>query len=232
MNKTLIVLILTTLGFCSYGQNDPTTKPGGDEDVITADATTLDESRIRTKTHEVSYVHTEANYTDSSGKGVIIQNGFPRGGGRISHELDYGHATFWSRVMNKGDTPLKVTIDFPADSIIIFPASSGHIKLLVPQDTMTIDQVSKYSYGLRNIKTFVESNFHEPSQIQRTINPNEDCMFYVVLLSHFPASSVHVIRRTGLFLKGEDLFYRLTIDSSTSNLVPCGRLAFTDEADK
>ena len=232
MNKTLIVLILTTLGFYCYGQNDQSTKIKVTDDVKSVDTITLDESRINSKTHEFNYIDTEANYTDSVGKGIIIQNGFPRGGGRLysSNDISYGHAVFWSRVVNMKDTPLKITINFSADPTIIFPSSNGHIKLLVPQDTMTIDKVSKYGYGLKNLRTFVESNFHQSSQIQRTINPKEDCIFYVVLLSHF-SSSDEVIGRTGLFLKGQDLFYRLTIDSSTSKLIPCGRIAFENEDD-
>ena len=230
MQKTLVILILTTLGFYTYGQNEQSTKSMVTDDVETADTIALDENRINSKPHEFDYLDTEADYSDSTGKGIIIQNSGPRGGPINTPSGKYGAAVFWSRVINNRDTPLKITISFPADSTIIFPSSNGHIKLLVPQDTMTIDKVSEFGYGLKNLETFVQSNFHQSSQIKRTIDPSEDCIFYVVLLSHF-SSSDEVIRQAGLFLKGEDLFYRLTIDSSTSKLMPCGQIALKNEDD-
>lgn len=233
MEKTLIILVLATLGFYSCRQKDLSTKNKEIDELKTVDTITLDEHRIKSQEiNSNNHIHTEANYTDSTGKGIIIQNGFPRGGGRIysSKGMTYGHAVFWSRLINKTDTPLTITINFPADSILIFPSSNGHIKLLIPQETMRMDQVSEFSYGLENIKPFVESNFHKPSQLQRTIKPNEDCIFYVVLLSHF-ASADEVIRRTGLLLKEQDLFYRLTVDSLTSKIIPCGRIVFNNEED-
>jgi len=221
-----------TLGFYSFRLNDQSTKDKVVDDVVSEDTLTLDENSIKSQEFiSINYINTEANYTDTTGIGIIIQNSGPRGGGRVSDDIDYGYAVFWSRVINKKDTPLKITINFPADSTMIFPSSNGHIKLLVPPDTMTIDKVSEFSYGLENLRTFVESNFHQPSQIQRTINPNEDCMFYVVLLSHF-SSRDQVIRKTGLFFKEQELFYRLNIDASTSKIIPCGRVTFKNEDDK
>lgn len=222
MKKTLIILmIVKVLSFYSFGQNK------------LSDTVILDESKI--KFQEISsynYVHTEANYTDSTGKGIIIQNGFPRGGGRIYsfNDISYEHAVFWSRVINKTDKPSKIIIKFPADSILISSSSNNHIKLLVPPDMMTIDQISKFSYGLTNVQAFVKSNFHQTSQLEKTINPNEDCIFYIVLLSHF-SSDDKVVRRTGLFLKEQNFFYRLTIDSLTSKLIPCGQIIFDKKDD-
>lgn len=246
MKIPLTILILTSLGFYSCGQNDHTSKNKLADKVKTADAITIDKmaddelivdtikidtSKIKTREFSSNtYFHTEADYKDSTGNGIIIQNGFPRGGGTliISNEVPYGHAVFWSRVVNKTDTLSEITVNFPADSIVIFPSTNAHFKLLVPPDTMTLDKVSKFSYGLENIKTFVEGNFHQPSQIQRVIKPNEDFIFYVVLLSHL-SSSDKGISRAGLFLKGQDLFYRLTVDSMTSKLIPCGQIAYKIE---
>ncbi len=201
------------------------------EDVKKIDTIRIDESRISTQEFsDNTYFHTEANYTDSAGLGIIIQNGFPRGGGTLytANEIPYGHAVLWSRVVNNTETPVQITVNFPADSIVIFPSSGVHFKLFVPQDTMTLDKVSKFGYGLENIRTIVESNFHQGTKIERTIQPNEDCIFYVILLSHLSTSDTGV-SRTGLFLKGQDLFYRLTVDASTSKLVPCGRIAFEND---
>lgn len=232
MSKTLLALILMTFGFCSYGQDDHSSKSAATTNAELVDGLTLDESKIKSKTHEVDYIDTEANYTDSDGKGIIIQNGFPRGGGSVYSPsgVPYGHAVFWSRVINRGDTPLKIVVRFPADSTVIFPATNGHVRLLVPQDTMAIENVSTFGYGFKNLRAFVKQDFHQSSQIQRTIQPGEESIFYVVLLSGFFLPD-EVIRRTGLFLNGQELFYRLTIDSSTSKLIPCGEITFVNEDD-
>jgi len=228
MRKNLLILILTTSAFCSCGQNHKSTTDNVNSDVKTVDTITLNENRIKTQDFSYdSYIHTEANYIDSSGKGIIIQNSYPRGGGSIysSNEKQYGHAIFWTRVVNKEDRPLELTINFPADSIIIFPTSNVHFKLLVPPDRMTVDKISTFSFGLGGVETFVNKNFHQPSQIRRTIHPNEDCLFYIILLSHF-AQPDKGVRRTGLFLKEQNLYYKLSIDSLHSKLIPCGRIAF------
>jgi len=231
MKKTITILILTIIGYFACGQSDQPTKDKVTRKVIAEEPIPIHKSEIHTQEYSAdNRIHTEANYADSTGSRIIIQNGFPRGGGRVSDDIDYGHAVFWSRLQNKTDSLLEITINFPADSIIIFPSSNGYIKLLVPQDTMTMDKVSVFSYGLDNIKTFIESNFHQSSQIHRTIKPNEETMFYVILLSHF-ASSDQVIRRTGLFLEGQDLLYRLSIDDSTSKIIPCGQIIFKNEGD-
>lgn len=230
MNKTLVINILLLVALYSCGQNAKTVENPVNKKSLTADTVIIDESKITTKKYSnLTYFHTEANYIDSTGQGIIIQNGFPRGGGSIlaSDDRTYGHAVFWSRIINKTDTLLELTIHFPADSIVIFPSSHAHFKLLVPSDTMTMDKVSEFNYGLENIESFAKSNLHQASQIQRTINPHEECSVYVVLLSHL-SSSDNGISRTGLFLKEQNLYYRLTVDSLTSKLIHCGHIAYHD----
>ena len=230
MRKSLTILILTTIAFYSCGQNPKAITDKVISDIRTVDRKAKYESRIKTQSFftKDSYIHTEANYTDATGKGIIIQNSFPRGGAFSvnSNEKKYGYAVFWTRVINKEDTTLELTINFPSDSIIIIPSSNVHFKLLVPPDTMTLDKVSTFNFGLEGIQTFVDKNFHQPSQLQRTINPNEECMFYIILLSHLSPSDKGVTR-TGLFLEGQDLFYKLNdMDSSNSKLISCGWISF------
>lgn len=229
MKNILTILLFITTIICSCGQsNKPLPSDGGNTVKIT-DLLKIDESKITTTNFSLdTYIHTEGEYTDVAGKGIMIQNGFPRGGGLIhtSEEMEYGHAVFWSRVVNKTEKPIELNIYFPADSIIIYPSPHVHFKLLVPPDTMTLDQVSVYSYGLKDIPTFVESNFHQPSQLQRTVLPNEASIFYVILLSHLSTSDKG-ISRTGLFLKDQDFYYRLTSPLGVKT-IPCGRIVFKD----
>ncbi len=220
---------MTTAIICSCGQSNHLTADKAEQPIETADSIVIDTSRIKRETfsHD-SYIHTEADYTDSTGKGIIIQNSYPRGGGLIYTKgiQQYGHAVFWTRVVNKTDKTLELNVHFPADSILVYPSPHAHFKLLVPPDTMTLDQVSVFGFGLENIKTFVESNFHQASQIRRTIPSNEESIFYVVLLSHLPTSDQGV-SRTGLFLNEQNLFYRLSSPLGVK-FIPCGRITFQE----
>lgn len=232
MKIKLIILLLLTLVFSSCGQHTKATANKELGDVLTQDKISIDESRITTIDFDRdSYIHTEADYTDANGKGILIQNSYPRGGGTIINpsEMEYGHAVFWTRVVNKTDTTLKLSINLPSDSIKFSPSSKAHFKLLVPQDTMTLDKTTTFSFGLDNVGDLVVSNFYQPSQLIRRIGPNEESIFYIILLSHVPPTE-RGISRTGLFLSGQDLFYRLSRDSTNSKLIPCGRIAFGNEA--
>ncbi|WP_190811444.1 hypothetical protein [Flagellimonas sp. S3867] len=64
--------------------------------------------------------------------------------------------------------------------------------------------------------------------LQRTIKPEEECLFYVIMLMHFPEQSGSV--RAGLFLKEQDLFYRFTVNPLDSEIIPCGKIAFKNDA--
>ena len=220
---------MATIGLCSCGQSNKSKLNPVTPDKKTTDTVIIDENKTITKTFSFeSYVHTETDYTDATRKGTIIQNSYPRGGGRIytsNESLQYGHAVFWTRIVNKTENPIELNIHFPADSFVMYPSPHTHFKLLVPQDYMTFDKVSTFSFGFEGVGAFVENNFYQPSQLQRTIPPNKATMFYVVLLSHI-AGTDEGIGRTGLFLKEEALFYKLTVNPSISKLMPCGQITF------
>lgn len=221
-----------TIGFYSCDQHEQsiTTNTIPSFIVEIPDSVELDTSKIKEEGFSFdSYIHTEADYTDSAGKGIIIQNSYPRGGGTIYMTQDtqlYGHAVFWTRIINQSDQPLSFNIHFPADSFLIYPSPDAHFKLLVPQDVMRLDRVTAFSFGFDNVKGFVESNFYQPSELKRTIPANGETMFYVVLLSHLSKSGQGA-SRTGLFLKGENLYYRL-ISSKGIKLLPCGWIDFEE----
>ena len=218
------LLLLMYLGIISCGGNHKSLKNVKADGGINDDVSPIDstgEGDIET------YVHTQYDYTDSLGRGIIIQNGYPRGGGPIfvSDDKSYGHPVFWSRVINKNISPVKLHLDFPADSIKILPNSNAHFNLLLPPDTMSLNNISTYSYGLGGIKEFVRENFYERSELKWTIPPDEDMMFYVILLSHL-SDADNGVWRTGLALDGSELWYNLVIDSSHSKAIPCGEVGF------
>jgi len=160
-----------------------------------------------------------------TGKGVIIQNSGPRGGPYTDPTgKRFGHAIFCTRVINETATPIKFTINFPADSFSISPLPLSYFKLFLPPDTMTMDKEPSYDYGATGLKSFMDTGLNKPTSLQKTINPNEEYLFYVGMLMKMPDNGPV---RTRLVLKEGDLFYRVSIAGQLdSALIPCGHIIF------
>ena len=160
--------------------------------------------------------HTRYDYTDSIGKRLIIQNGFPRGGIKYTDPDGevYGYAVFWTRIINETDNPLELKIDF-LDSYEVPSFPGKYFKILVLPDTMTRDKEDLFSYGLTNLESFLDNSIHKSSSLKRAVNPKESSGFYVVILCL--VEGAHGTMRTGLSLKGQYLFYRIKNDGSKSN---------------
>jgi len=200
-------LFLLLVFHTSCGQNQ-TNSPkenikSGTKDVITSPG--ADEGNF----------HTRYDYTDSIGNRLIIQNGFPRGGIKYTDPDGevYGYAVFWTRIINETDNPLELKIDF-LDSYEVPSFPGKYFKILVLPDTMTRDKEDLFSYGLTNLESFLDSSIHKPSSLKRTINPKESSGFYVVKLS--TTTEGGNILRTGLSLKGQDLFYKVSVYHGTA----------------
>ena len=200
-------LILVFIFHSSIGQSQ-TTVPKDNIKSETKDIVTSTGSDERN-------FHTKYEYTDSVGKRLIIQNGFPRGGIRYTDPDGevYGYAVFWTRIINETDNPLELKIDFlESYEVPSFPGK--YFKIVVPPDTMTSDKEDLFSYGLTNLESFLDSSIHKPSSLKRTINPKESSGFYVVKLSMTTEGGN--ILRTGLSLKGQDLFYKVSVYHGTA----------------
>ena len=158
-------------------------------------------------------IYTKYEYTDSIGKRLMIQNGLPRGDGYIDpNGKEYFKAMFWTRIINETDNPLELKINFPVDSYELPSLPGKYFKILVLPDTMTVDKEPLYNYGLTDLKSFLDNSIHKPSSLKRTINPKESSVFYVVIL--FDKGVAGPIR-TGLSIKGQNLFYRISRLDST-----------------
>jgi hypothetical protein len=172
-------------------------------------------------------IDTETKYTRSNVKGVLIQNSYPKSAGddekcryTDSTGKTYRYAIFWTRVVNETNTPLELAINFPA----ILRSPYSHVKLFLPTVPMTIDKESLYNYGITGLKSFEDADFNN-GILKKTINPKEESLLYIVLLS--PLYHVGGTLRTGLILKGKDLFYRISIAPQVdSALIPCGQIVF------
>jgi hypothetical protein len=158
-------------------------------------------------------IHTKYEYADSIGKSLIIQNSFPKGETYTdTNGKEYFKVISWTRIINGTDSPLELKIDFPVDSYEL-PSSPGrYFKILLPSDTMKIDKEPLYNYGLTGLKYFLDNSIHKPVSLKRTINPKEWSGFYVIILFD---NGVGGPFRTGLRIKGQNLFYRVSRYAST-----------------
>lgn len=199
-------LFLILVGHISCGQN-PTNAP-------------KDNSRLETKEivpspgSDERNIHTKYEYTDSTGKRLILQNGFPRGGSRYTDPDGevYGYAIFWTRIINETDHPLELKIDF-LETYEVPSIPGKYFKILVLPDTMTMDKVPLFNYGLTNLESFLDKNIHTPSTLKRTIDPKASSGFYFLKLS-LVSEGIRGggdILRTGLLLKGQNLFYKVSV---------------------
>lgn len=176
-------------------------------------------------------IDTEIKYTDATGNSVIIQNSGPRGGWGFTDAtgIRFGHRVFWTRVINEANTPLELTITFPADSFAL-PDPDSYMKVFLHPDGLT--QESKTSFDGRKatdyaLKLFLDTTSlkslcHIATKLQRTINPKGELLFYTVVLRHHQRGINSP--RAGLVLRQQGLFY--TITEFGSALIPCGQVAF------
>jgi hypothetical protein len=153
--------------------------------------------------------HTKYEYTDSIGKRLIIQNSFPKGESYTDpNGKEYFKVIFWTRIINETDNPIELKIDFPVDLYEVAGLPGKYYKVVVPPDTMTIDKEPLYNYGLTGLKSFLDNSIHKPpSSLKRNINPKESSGFYVVILFD---NGVAGPFQTGLSIKGQNLFYRIS----------------------
>jgi hypothetical protein len=202
MRSIHVYTLLLSLVICNSCEGQNKTDPAKTKDIVTSPGS--DERNI----------HTKYEYTDSMGKRLIIQNGLPRGGLRYTDPNGevYAYAIFWTRIINETDNPLELKIDF-LDSYEVPSLPGKYYKLLVTPETMTLDKIPLFNYGRTGLESFLDKNIHKSSSLKRTINPKESFGFYVVklgLVSEGPRGAGDILR-TGLSLKGQDLFYRVSV---------------------
>lgn len=185
------------------------------------------------KTRGYRYISKDTTYASSTGKGITIQNSVRKGGNIEpgtpyidSTGRKYFFAAFWTRIINGTNTALEFEVNFPADSFPLSSPSDSYLKFFIPSDTMTVDKLSMYNWGLTGMKSFLDTNFSNATRLQKTIKPNEEHIFYIVTLSYQAAEP----SRSAMILKEKELFYRITMRSHGSVEIPCGKIAFKNEA--
>ncbi|MEL6536355.1 MAG: hypothetical protein AAFQ98_13145 [Bacteroidota bacterium] len=234
MRISLLLLILLSAGIKALAQNGQAASASGTlEEVLTS----LPQTRPSTSTSQDSpYLYTEHRYLDAAGSGIILQNSLPKGGGSIEPRdipgftlpdgTYYSFGLFWTRVINKTESPLTFTLHFPADSFPASATSGSHFKLMVPQDTMRTDRLDMYNYGATGLRPFVEANFYQPSTLRRTVAPQEETAFFVTLLLHMPEGNGAI--RSELTAKGQALQYHINLGPQGEMVFPVGKWVLSE----
>lgn len=174
------------------------------------------------------FIYTDTTYTTATGKGITIQNSFPKGGMIAPDGTQYSDykgkryafACFFTRIINETDRPLVVDLQIPADSFAIFTPPGSYLKLFLPKEKPSLDKLSEFNYGLNEIKAYLDVHFNSPSLLQKTIAPDEEHMFYVMTLSYKASGTP----RAGLIWKEQGLYYEMRIAPQGSGIIPVGTM--------
>jgi hypothetical protein len=162
-------------------------------------------------------------HSESFTNGIRIQNSLPKGGpykGPTQNHYNYSYLVFFSRVTNETDKPVEISLNFSADSVPIPNSPNTYMKLILPKDTMTMEKVPVFSYGLTELESL-----NRNTSLKRKINPKEDCLFYVVAIFYQTVEGEWSQERGGnraqLILKGDQLFYNILPQVSS---LSCGKI--------
>lgn len=162
-------------------------------------------------------------YSETNTNGIVIQNSYPKGGpypGTPKRHFNYSRLVFFTRIVNETKHPIELTIHFSADSIPIPGSPNTFVKLFLPSDTMTHDKQSLFNYGARELESFDES-----TRFQKTISPDDECLFYVVAIFYQTKATAQNQQRGGnraeFVLIGQDLFYKMP---PQINSLHCGQI--------
>ena len=228
MRKSLIILILAIVWLSSCGQRIKSTTGTVSIDSEKEDSAKSDNSWVPSIHGLDEYIYTDTLYSTSTGKGITIQNSLPKGGmidpGGTQYSdssgKGYAFAVFWTRIINETTRPLELNINFPADSFAIFTTPNSYLKLFLPTDTFSYHELSSFNYGLSGVKSFLDTNFNKATELQKTIEPNEEHVFYVATVSYQAGGTP----RGALILKENDLYYSMSSAPHGSGTIPCGKI--------
>lgn len=201
MSKNILLLITMLIGFFSCKKSN--------KSILNADIIEISDSVKNTQSRKVFNdrdIYTKHKYVGSDGKGIIIQNGFPRGGAKYTDKNgdNYNYAVFWTEIINEINNPLELKVDFPSDLYEVPSLHGKYYEVLVPADTMTFEKFPRSLYGLTNLESYLDNNIHKSAPLKRTIYPKQSNGFYAVILC--PTEGAHGTMRTELSLKGQSFF--------------------------
>jgi hypothetical protein len=165
-----------------------------------------------------NWIDTEVKYSFANQKDVIFTHSLPKGGGQYNLKgIKYNHVVFWTRINNQTSTPIKLQVTFP--NITYLQSPDAHIKILLPKDTMSHEKEQLFNYGLTGFEFLLNDNTRQVKTLIKTIDPKKDYYFYIPVFMH----EINGSARASIVLKGEKLFYKISIGKDTA-YIPCGSL--------
>jgi hypothetical protein len=165
-----------------------------------------------------NWIDTEVKYSFANQKDVIFTHSLPKGGGQYNLKgIKYNHVVFWTRINNQTSTPIKLQVTFP--DITYLQSPDAHIKILLPKDTMSHEKEQLFNYGLTGFEFLLNDNTRQVKTLIKTIDPKKDYYFYIPVFMH----EINGSARASIVLKGEKLFYKISIGKDTA-FIPCGSL--------
>ena len=165
-----------------------------------------------------NWIDTEVKYSFAKKNDVVFTHSLPKGGGfKFLKSVKYSHVIFWTRIHNQTSTPIKLQLTFP--DITYLQSQDAHIKMLLPKDTMTHEKAQLFNYGLTDLESLLNDNSKQVKTLKKTIDPKKDYYFYIPVFMH----EINGTARASIVLKGEKLFYKITIGKDSA-FIPCGSL--------
>ncbi len=165
-----------------------------------------------------NWIDTEVKYSFANQKDVIFTHSLPKGGGQYNLKgIKYNHVVFWTRIYNQTSTRIKLQVTFP--DITYLQSPDAHIKILLPKDTMSHEKEQLFNYGLTGFEFLLNDNTRQVKTLIKTIDPKKDYYFYIPVFMH----EINGSARASIVLKGEKLFYKISIGKDTA-FIPCGSL--------
>jgi len=171
-----------------------------------------------------NWVDSEVKHKDSKGNSVMMTNSLPKGGGVVyQNGKKYGYVVFWTRMSNQSATPIELKVKFP--EVTFFKSPDSYIKIVLPKETMKIEKVQLFDYGLTNFQSLLNDESNQLGILQKKISLKEDYLFYVTVFIHIEGSGPAGPARAKFELNDKELLYKISIGSDTT-LIPCGSLEF------
>jgi hypothetical protein len=209
MRKSLIILIVLTIGLFSCGQ-DSNSKSGKftkEKKELNSAVNVESQKKVAIISND-KFIDTKYEYIDSSGKHLIIENSLPKGGQKYTDHngKEYVYAIFWTQITNEIDSLFEVTLDFSTDTFELPSSPDNYFKLFLPSENMTVDKAPLFNYGLEDLDTVLGNKLQQSSSFQKAINSKATCLFYVVTLFK---EGVDGVVRAGLRLENEKIYYRV-----------------------
>jgi hypothetical protein len=122
---------------------------------------------------------------------------------------------------------LELDVRFTGDSLYIPDLPGSHLRLFLPQDTLTPNKLAQY--GLIDFRLSFDARLNNPTSLKKILKPNEEMFFYIAahggIRSGFPEKDY--VLRTALTIKERGLFYNV-YSGRDSVSYPCGNIFLSD----